>query len=404
MKIRLSTVLLAVTASVTLAACSSSSGSNPGGGTATGGGTSTEPINVVALQAVSGSLAASAQVDVSALKAAVAVVNASGGVNGRQLHLEILDDKGDGTQAVSLLRGKIDSGKIPDILVDGTSTPESLALQPLVSQYNILTISTSTGGLSIDSTVAKNRTKFATTPDVTVLANTSAKYMVSKGYHKVAFLSSSDGYGKLWVGAYSKAAQAAGLEVTATKSFDLTALDLTPQLQALQESHPDVLYAEAYGPPAGYVLSGREKLGWTGTPMIGAVTFSVADLTKIVDAGALKNVIVQAPTVLKYVEPDQMSPNVKTFIDAIKAEGPITSAISGYAFEYDAIQVAAAAIKKAGSTNASKVAEALENLGEVATTVVQSTYYRPDSHFPSQVDSAWVFLTPGPLVDGMIKS
>jgi branched-chain amino acid transport system substrate-binding protein len=388
---------LAVAASaMLLAACGTDSASHASSGSG--------PIEIVALQALSGDLAASAQVDVAALKAAVAVVNQAGGVDGRKVTLDVLDDKGDGTQGVSLLRGLIDSGHKPDILVDGTSTPESLALQPLVSQYNIVAISTSTGGLSLDPSVSKNKTKFTTTPDVDVLAKSAADYLAQKGYHKVALLSSSDSYGNLWAAAYQKAITAAGLQVSAAKTFDLTALDVTPQLQALQASQPDVLVAEAYGPPAGYVLTDREKLGWTGTPFVGAVTFAVADLTKLVEPGALKNVTIQSPAVEQYRAPEAMSANFKTFLDAVKAQGPVTSAISGYAYEYDTIQLAVAAIKKAGSTDPQKVTAALENLGPVSTTVIQPTYFTSTSHFPGPSDSAYVFLTPGPLVDGMIKS
>jgi ABC-type branched-subunit amino acid transport system substrate-binding protein len=99
-----------------------------------------------------------------------------------------------------------------------------------------------------------------------------------------------------------------------------------------------------------------------------------------------------------------MSPNVRAFFSALQEQAPITQPLTKYAYCYDAIIMAAAAMKKAGSTDPIEVAHALENLGPVSRAVLQPTYFTPQSHFPAPVASAYVFLTPGPLVDGMIKS
>jgi branched-chain amino acid transport system substrate-binding protein len=359
---------------------------------------------LLVLQALSGPLAASGKANVAGLKAAVSVVNAAGGVDGRQLKLTIEDDHGSGTQALSLLQAQLNSGAKPDVLIDGTTSTEAIALQPLVAKDGILAISSAPGYLSLNPSVSANRTKFTTSVNVPVLAQEMAAYLKSKGYRKVALIASSDDYGKLWAGAYSAAVKAAGLQVTASATFDDTALDDTPQLQGLQASKPDVLIGEAYGPTEGYILAGREKLGWTGTPFVGANTFSVVDLTKLVSENAFKNVVVQAAAIVKDTPPAQMTQNVRAFFDALQKQGPISYPLSSYGYEYDPIILVAAAMKKTGSTDPVKVADALENLGSVSGTVMQPLYFTPQNHYPAPVASAYTFLVPGPIVNGMINS
>jgi ABC-type branched-subunit amino acid transport system substrate-binding protein len=98
-----------------------------------------------------------------------------------------------------------------------------------------------------------------------------------------------------------------------------------------------------------------------------------------------------------------MSPNVRAFYDALQKQGPITHPLSSYGYEYDPIMLALAAMKKTDSTDSVKVAGALEQLGTVASAVMQPVYFTPQSHFPEAETSATVFMTPGQLVNGMFK-
>src|SRR6185437_11462438 len=357
---------------------------------------------------LSGPLGPSGTADVIGMKAAVNQINASGGVLGRKLHFEVKDDAGDPTKAVSLLHDAIDGGHTPDLLVDGTTSAESLAMAPLVKSNHILASSAATGLANVQPNgpedVSGHPTKFATSPSLDALSQAAVTYLKGKNYSKVAVLSANDAYGQLWSGAYSKAIKAAGMTVTATKSFDPTVLDVTPQLQALQASKPEVLLAEAYGAATGYVLTSREKLGWTDTPMVGALTFAVSDLTKLADTASFKNVVLESLTIQKYVAPGARSAKFAKFLAALKAQGTLKTALSAYAFPYDAMYLAVDGMRKAKSTDARMVAKAMETLGPVDNTVIQPNYYTAKNHYPSTDLSAFTFVRPGPLLDGMIKS
>jgi branched-chain amino acid transport system substrate-binding protein len=392
-----------VALSVVVAGCGSSGGS-PGNG----GGGSGKDINVLAIQALSGPLAPSGKADVIGYKAAVNQINAAGGINGRQLKITVVDDAGDPTKAVSLLHDAIGSGHTPDILADGTTSAESLAMAPLVKSNHILASSAATGLATAppngSEDIAGHPTKFSTSVSLDAVTQAMVGYLKGKGYQKVAVLAANDAYGKSWSAAYIKAIEAAELTVTSSASFDPTVLDVTPQLQKLQASNPDVLIAEAYGAATGYVLSSREKLGWTKTPMVGAVTFSVSDLTKVADTSSFTNVVLESLKIQQYVDPAARSAKFKAFLAALTEQGPLQTALSAYAFPYDSIWLAADGIRKAGTTDAVKVAAAMETLGSVDNTVIQPAYYTPKNHYPSTDLSTFTFVAPGPLVDGMIKS
>jgi branched-chain amino acid transport system substrate-binding protein len=391
-----------VASAIVVAGCGSS-----GGGAGAGGG-SGKDISVLAIQALSGPLGPSGKADVIGYKAAVDQINAAGGINGRHLKITVVDDAGDPTRAVSLLHDAINSGHTPDILADGTTTAESLAMAPVVKSQHILASSASTG-LAVPSPggaedVAGHPTKFSTSVSLPAVTQAMVDYLKGKGYHKVAVLAANDAYGRSWSAAYTKAIKAAGLTITSSAAFDPTVLDLTPQMQKLQASNPDVLIAEAYGAATGYVLSSREKLGWTKTPMVGALTFSVSDLTKLADTSSFTNVVLESLKIQQYVAPAARGAKLKAFLAALTTQGPLQTALSAYAFPYDAIWLAADGIRKAGTTDAVKVASAMETLGSVDNTVIQPAYYTPKNHYPSTDLSTFAFVVPGPLVDGMIKS
>jgi branched-chain amino acid transport system substrate-binding protein len=392
-------VALASILAIGVAACSSSSKKSTGSKSG-----DSEPVSVLAILPLSGTLASSGKTNAAAVKAAIATVNGAGGVNGRMLQLDLQDDGGDGGKAATLLRAAVNSGKVPDILVDGSTSPESLAMQPVVQQNKIFTVASSSGILFTDPDPRHNPTKFTTSPSLPTLGDVMATYLKSKSYKKVAMLSATDSYGQAWKKAYSHSIETAGITITSSQSFDPTALDMTPQLQTLQATHPDAVLAEAYGAPIGYILKDREKLGMISTPMVGANTFSTTDLTKLATTAQLGNLTFSASTISKYVDPAMLTGARKAFYQALQANGGINQAISAYGYEYDAVILAAAALTKSGTGDGLKAAQALESLGSTPNAVMQSKYYDQQNHVPLPDASAYTVLVAGPLTEGMVKS
>src|SRR5579859_1372832 len=101
---------------VAVAACSSSGGgssssaSDAVAGSSATAGSSTGGLTVLDIAAQSGILAEVGKDQEYGVKAAVAAVNAAGGVNGKPVTVTYVDDGSTGTQAVSVLAQALSSG------------------------------------------------------------------------------------------------------------------------------------------------------------------------------------------------------------------------------------------------------------------------------------------------------
>src|SRR5271169_1229126 len=115
------------------AGASSASPASPG---SSSGGT----YNVFAVEALSGPDAAYGQAAGDAVKAAVDVINNSGGVLGHKVVLTMKDDTGDPTQAVTLLEAELAGPTKPDLVVPGLFSTETVPLVPITTKAGILSV------------------------------------------------------------------------------------------------------------------------------------------------------------------------------------------------------------------------------------------------------------------------
>src|SRR5690348_1213741 len=180
-------VLTALGAAVamTLAGCGSG-----GGSSASGGG----DFNLIVMGGLSapGVLADNASTSVDAARAGADYVNAHGGVNGKQVHVTVIDAKADPTTAVTKLRAAISSHK-PDAVVDSGPSTVAAAILPILNQNHILSFNL---GPTPDSA---DPSKFPLNFDISVDApdqlSAYVPYFQEKGYKSVAVLHGNDAYG-----------------------------------------------------------------------------------------------------------------------------------------------------------------------------------------------------------------
>lgn len=391
---------MSAVAAVSLIAAAACGGASSGGSGSSA--SSQEPYRVLAVLGLSGPAASLSQAEVQALKAGASVINAHGGVNGRQMQVEAIDDQGDASKAVSLLQNKLSSGTKPDLVWPGTNSDEGSAMVPILNQAGILSV----GDIgTADFTTSKYPLYFNGPPMASSIAKVLVSHLQSMGVKTLGMLYADDAYGQTSAGATKAAASAAGLEVV-TATYKPTALDMTSQLQSLKSKSPDAVWVEAVGAPGGYVLKSRLKLGWD-VPVVGDVTLGSAPLTTLVPAAALKGVSLQVYKVQEYMDPADRPANLAALITSVKAQGSITIPMDLYSFSYDLEQLVAAAANQANSTTATEIAKALESLTAPANppwTTFDCYCYSSSSHFPKGADTDYAFVAPGPVVDGQIKS
>ena len=351
-----------------------------------------------------GVLADNASTSVLSAKAGVDLVNKNGGIDGKKVTIKVVDDQADPTVAVTKLREAIAKAK-PDLVLNSGPSTVADATLPILKQNNILSFNIGPTATSADPKA------FPLNFDLSASAQNQLDafppYFAEKGYKKVGILHGSSSYGEVYGAAAEKTFKAAGVNVVANEEYDVAALDMTAQLEAIRAKSPDALVLDAYGAPLGYVLKGVEKLGWN-IPIIGNTSvaatglISTAPPSGVLGTPAVKNLVMQ---VYKSTAHDDKATDVNDLVARMKAIDPIKATLI-VAYNNDALALVQAAADKAKSTDATKLAEALldPKVLESATTAVIDTYrFSADSHAANPSADEFAFIAPGPLKDGQFQ-
>lgn len=401
-------VALIVAGSLALAGCSNN-GNDTGANTnpsANGGGSSSDPIKAIVLGGVGaeGILHDNSTTSITAAKASVAAVNAAGGINGRQIELTVVDDTADPTVAVTKLREALNSVK-PDFVMNSGPSTVAEAITPVLTQAKV--ISFNIGPTETTSDPKQSPYNFDLSPGVDDYLNSYVEEMKTRGYKSVAVLHGSSPLGELFGQTAEKVAKDAGFTVTGNESYDIKALDMTPQIETLKSGNPDVLILDAYGAPLGYVLQGIQKVGWD-LPVLGNISVAATSIiaTKAPD-GVLGTDQVKKLTMQVFKSTKYDANDTKTN-DAVKqmvAAGDIKSSLI-LAYNYDAVLLYKAAVESAGSLDADAVAKAMidPKVQDAADTVIVPKYgFTADSHTPHTQPDAFLFIEPSELKNGQFQ-
>lgn len=394
-------VLAALGSSLLLAACSS----HDNGSAAGGGSGGAVRVMVSAGLSAQGTLGRNAAMTVQAVKASAAVLNKAGGINGKQVEVDVVDDQGNPTTAVTKLQEAINSGKQPVAWLDSGPSNLAAAVLPILNQNKILSFNIGPTKDSSDaSTLPYN---FDLSPSPASYAKAFCPYAQQQGHTKVAILYGDDAYGDALGPQIKQDCESGGATVTGIDKFDETSLDVTPQLQKLQATNPQTLILVAYGAPVGYVLKGLTRIGWT-VPVLGDIAVAATDIVVTAPPAGLlgtpevANLRMEVFQSTAYRAQDTQPPALNTMIQALSGQGSIPASLV-LAYDYDGLQLLAAAAKKANTTtDAAALAKAIEGLGagEAQTGVFERYYFTATDHSPNEPAEAFTFTQPSKLVNG----
>lgn len=339
---------------VVLTGCGGSGGSSSG---------TDEPFRVYASLSLSGSLAEIGKAERDGLEAATQVLNDADGIGGREVELEVVDDGSDPAQAVSLLQRELTSGQQPDLVWPGTTSNVTLALCPVLMREEVLAlgITASTDIRDLD----RCGYNFVMGPTPADSQAAVAQRLAELGHQQVGVLLSNDAYGSAVKEAVEETFPEQGVEITAITRFEPDALDASPQLRELRETDPDALFIEGQGAAIGKVLESRQQLGWD-VPVVGGTGFGGSNVAALVGPDALENVTMWHWAVgVEGTEP-VAERFEQTALPAIKeaSDGKLAVASNLYAGGYDALMVAEAAARTAGSTDPTEMRDTLRSFAE----------------------------------------
>lgn len=406
MRRRLLVTSVAIAASVGVAACSSSSSTGTSSGStsaATGQGSST-PYRVLVTGGLSaaGVLADNAATSVLSAKAGAATINAKGGIDGHRVVVTVDDDGGNPSTAVTDLLSAIHSGAKPDLYLDSGPSTVAAAVLPILKANNILSFNIAPTTTS--SNPADFPLNFDLSPGPSDYVKGFIPTMKAAGYKKVGIIHGSDAYGTAFGAEMKSGFTAAGFTVTTSQQYDENALSMTPELQAIQATKPDVLIMDAYGPPVGYLLKSLQQLGWS-IPVLADNSVSATGListpapTGYEGTALVKNLKMQVFKSTVYTPANNL---VNAAVKTMAGLGPIKSTLIN-AYNYDAFPLVAAAAKAANSTDATAVAKELVNpsvQAQARTAMLSAYHFTAASHAPNPAPSEFTFISPSLVVNG----
>ena len=340
MNVKFSTKFVAASAAavmaLSLAGCSGGSMDDSSSSSAKASGDS---ITIGTVTTNSGTAAAYGEAEVKGFELAVSEINAKGGINGKKVKLESMDDKGDATEASNAYNKLAGDNNV--LAVAGpTISATTAAVAPLADQSKLVTIAPAATSDSIETGNYLFRTCFKDSYQGEGAARFAAENLKVK---KVAVLyGTGDPYSSGVGEAFAKAAEKLGLEVVdkeSSSSADDT--EYSAQLQKIQASGAELLYAPYYYSVAGpYIIPQARSVGFEGYVM-GPDGYDGLKLT------GDKSQYNKTYYTTHYSADDNTNTKVQDFIKSYKSKNnaePNTFAALGY----DTIYMIKQAIEKAG--------------------------------------------------------
>lgn len=332
-------VLAAALLTVPLAGC----GNTPGG--------SGDEIVIGGLAPLTGSVAQYGVAVDNAVKLAVDDINAKGGILGKTIKYISYDEKGDPTEATNAYTRLVDQDKIVALIGDVTSAPcEAVAQQAARDKLPMITPS---GTSEAITTYGENvfRACFIDPYQGQLMASYASKKLNAKT--AAILFDNGDPYSSGIADAFEAAAKALGMTITNKEGYASKSTDFNSQLTKIKAGNPDVLLLPVYYNDVVLIAKQAKDQGLTAT-LLGADGWDgVAAQLDAASADVVKNAYF-----CSQYSASSSDPALQNFLKTYKEkynEEPNMFAVLGY----DAMQIMAAAIEKAGTTNSAAVIKAL---------------------------------------------
>lgn len=344
-------VAIAAAAALTLTAAGCAEEDNGGGETTDSSG----PITIGAILDITGAGASLGVPERNTLEMLTEQLNASGGINGRQVKLVIEDNQSTEDGAAKAMNEMV-STKV-DIVLGASRTGPSLAMRPVAESNKIPMIS-----MAANAAIVKDSSwVFKTAQNDLVVLQKMVDHAQSQGWKTMAVLRDASGFGEGVVETLNEIGKPAGVSVVHVEKFAPDATDFTAQMINTRNAKADVNLIWGIPPAAALAQKAYRQLGITAPLMqshgIGNQVFLdtagsdadgvIAPLGRLVVAEQLPDSDPQKATLAKFIADYQAK------------YGQRPSTFAGHA--YDAFYLAVDAFKAVG-TDKQKVRDHLEKV------------------------------------------
>ena len=283
------------------------------------------------------------------IKMAADEVNAAGGINGKQIELDVQDDRSDPSEAATIVTKFVTQDGVHAILGEVASS-RSIAAAPIAQNAKIPMLTPS----STNPEVTKKgdyifRSCFIDPVQGAAIAQFAARTLNAK---RAAIMVDrkndySTGLEKVINATFTKM----GGEMVVTQSYQAGDQDFNAQITSIKGANPDVIFVPGYyGDVALFAKQARDK-GVT-VPLVGGDGW---DAKQLYDIGGKA---LNGSYFTNHYSPYDTDPAVVKFVTDYKTRyGAIPDALAATA--YDAAKIMFDAIKRAGSLDGKAIRDAL---------------------------------------------
>jgi branched-chain amino acid transport system substrate-binding protein len=335
----------ALVAALTLCGCSRQSDSGGGTGGVDGGDT----IKIGEFASLTGKEATFGQMSHHGTELAIEEINAAGGVLGKKIRLVYEDDQSKAGEPATVVKKLISRDRVIAVLGEVASS-RSMEAAPTCQQYKIPMISPSSTNVKLTemgdyifrvcftdefqgkllSNFAKRTLKAAR---IAVMTDVKSDYSVGLSRDFMAPFTAGGG------------------TIVAEQTYNGGDKDFKGQLTAIKGASPEAIIVTGYYTDVGLIVKQARQLGIT-IPLFGGDGW---ESSKLIEIGGAD---VEGTYFSTHFSPEAKSPAIETFVRKFRGKyGELPDAMA--ALGYDSAMVLAAAIRRAGTTEGSKLRDAI---------------------------------------------
>lgn len=280
---------------------------------------------------------------------AVEEINRAGGIDGRPIELVVRDDQGIPSNASRTAQELIDGEHVVALIGEVAST-NSLAAAPRAQAAKIPMISPSSTNPKVTQVGDYIfRAAFVDPQQGTAMAQFARNELHAKT--AAIFADVNSDYSKSSAAYFKDEITQTGGQMVSEMGYVQGDLNFRGQLREIQRARPDVIYVPGYYSQAGLIIKQARQLG-IQQPILGGDGWDAPELFKL-GGNALRNTYMS-----NHYATDDPSPVVHKFISRYQSRfGERPDALA--ALGYDAVNLLADALRRAGSTEGPKLRNAL---------------------------------------------
>ena len=308
-------------------------------------------IKIGGLAPLTGDVAQYGEAVNNAVLMAVDDINTKGGILGKKIKYIYEDEKGDSTEAVNAYNKLVEEG-IVALVGDVTSKPtKAVALKAKEDNMPMITASGTEESITkVGSNVF--RTCFIDPYQGQLMASYAAKKLNAK---KAAIIyDTGDPYSTGIADAFEAAANSLGMTITNKEGYTSKSTDFNSQLTKISNSNPDVIMVPVYYSDVALIAVQAKQQGITAK-LLGADGWDgVIEKIDASNADALANAFFCSQYSASSTDPALQS-FLQRYKEKYKKDANMFAVLG-----YDTMQIMAAAIEKAGSTDSDAIIAALK--------------------------------------------